>query len=104
MSTIESRGRPPRRRGDVPSLLLPLGFLIAALALVLCTMPYLMTSPEDAALQTVGGPFRLVDQHDRPVTEASWPGKFLLIYFGYTHCPSSCPTTLAAMSDALDRA
>jgi len=99
---MDMRGQPPRRESGVPSLLLPLGFLLAALLLVICTLPYLMTSPEQQALATVGGPFRLADSGGT-VTERSWPGKFLLVYFGYTHCPSACPTTLASIGSALDR-
>lgn len=49
-----------------------------------------------------GGPFALVDQHGNPVTQDSFPGRFLLIFFGYTHCPDVCPTGLAVMSRALE--
>jgi protein SCO1 len=37
----------------------------------------------------------------RDVTEASFPGKWLVIYFGYTHCPDACPTALNAIGSAL---
>jgi protein SCO1/2 len=50
----------------------------------------------------VGGPFTLVDDTDKPVTEASWPGHWLLIYFGYTFCPDVCPTELQTIATALD--
>lgn len=42
----------------------------------------------------LGGPFRLVDQDGRSVTERSWPGKWRAIYFGYSFCPDVCPTDL----------
>lgn len=51
---------------------------------------------------SIGGPFELVDQSGRTVTEKSWPGKYLLVYFGYTFCPDVCPTELQAMAAALD--
>ncbi len=50
----------------------------------------------------VGGPFSLVDQTGKPVTQASWPGRWQLIYFGYTYCPDVCPTELQTIAAALD--
>lgn len=57
-------------------------------------------APRDAA---IGGPFALVAGDGRPVTDRSFRGKFLLIYFGYTACRDVCPLTLAAVAAALDR-
>jgi protein SCO1/2 len=51
----------------------------------------------------VGGPFRLTDQHGRTVTDESFRGRFMLIYFGYTFCPDFCPTSLQIMAEAIDR-
>lgn len=51
----------------------------------------------------VGGPFRLVDQSGRVVTDASFRGRYMLVYFGYTYCPDICPTTLTEVGAALDR-
>jgi protein SCO1/2 len=50
----------------------------------------------------VGGPFTLVDQTGRTVTEATWRGRWMLIYFGYTTCPDVCPTELQTIAAALD--
>ena len=50
----------------------------------------------------IGGPFDLVDQNGRKVTDASLRGKWLLVYFGYTRCPDACPTALNNMALALD--
>jgi len=50
----------------------------------------------------IGGPFTLVDQTGATVTDQSYRGKYLLIYFGYTFCPDVCPTELGLMSQALD--
>jgi protein SCO1 len=57
---------------------------------------------EGLALPTVGGPFSLVDQNDKPVTDAAFRGKVMLVYFGYTYCPDVCPTELAKIGAALD--
>ncbi len=43
----------------------------------------------------------LVDADGKPVTDADFPGKFLLVYFGYTHCADQCPTALTAIAEAL---
>ena len=50
----------------------------------------------------IGGPFRLVDQNGKTVTDADLKGKWSLVYFGYTHCPDACPTALNDISIALD--
>src|SRR5690242_12844617 len=42
----------------------------------------------------VGGPFTLTDQNGQPITDADLKGKPFLVFFGYTHCPDVCPTTL----------
>ena len=49
----------------------------------------------------IGGPFQLTDQHGRTVTDKSLKGKPTLIFFGYTHCPDVCPTSLFEMSEVL---
>jgi protein SCO1 len=50
----------------------------------------------------IGGPFRLVDQNGKTITDADLRGKWSLVYFGYTHCPDACPTALNDISIALD--
>ncbi len=47
-------------------------------------------------------PFSLIDQTGRTVTDRDFAGRFMLIFFGYTHCPDICPTHLSVMSDAVD--
>ena len=49
----------------------------------------------------IGGPFKLVDQDGKAITEADFKGRPLLVFFGYTHCPDVCPTTLFEMSEVL---
>lgn len=49
----------------------------------------------------IGGPFQLTDQTGATVTEKSLQGRPSLIFFGYTHCPDVCPTTLFEMSEVL---
>ena len=51
----------------------------------------------------VGGPFALENGNGQVVTDRTFRGKYMLVYFGYTHCPDVCPTTLNAVADALDK-
>jgi protein SCO1/2 len=51
----------------------------------------------------VGGPFRLTDQNGAAKTDRDYRGRYMLVYFGYSFCPDVCPTTLAVMSQALDK-
>ena len=50
----------------------------------------------------IGGPFTLTDHDGRTVTEKTFAGRWMLIYFGYTYCPDVCPTALGVVSVALD--
>jgi protein SCO1/2 len=51
----------------------------------------------------IGGPFNLVDDRGRAVTERSFTGKYLLVYFGYTRCRDVCPATLNTLAASLSR-
>src|SRR5579863_7152736 len=46
----------------------------------------------------VGGPFALQEGDGKIVTEKDFLGAPFLVYFGYTHCPDTCPTDLAEMA------
>lgn len=50
-----------------------------------------------------GGKFNLVDQNGKPFTDADLKGKWEMVFFGYTHCPDVCPTTLNDLSLAIDQ-
>jgi protein SCO1 len=47
---------------------------------------------------TIGGPFTLRTPDGTSVTDQTYRGKWLLVYFGYTFCPNTCPTVLMDMS------
>ncbi|MFQ5566599.1 MAG: SCO family protein [Paracoccaceae bacterium] len=48
------------------------------------------------------GPFSLMDHRGRTVTDKDFVGKFMLVYFGYTHCPDLCPIDLQVMAQAIE--
>jgi cytochrome oxidase Cu insertion factor (SCO1/SenC/PrrC family) len=52
---------------------------------------------------TIGGPFTLTRHDGKRVTDADFRGKYMLVYFGFTHCPDVCPTALQVASAALDK-
>ena len=52
---------------------------------------------------TIGGPFTLSTPDGTTVTDQTYRGKWLLVYFGYTFCPNSCPTTLLEVATALKK-
>ncbi len=58
--------------------------------------------PHQTQSVRIGGPFSLLDAGGHTVTDASFRGKWMLVYFGYTHCPDACPTALNAVGNALD--
>ncbi len=49
----------------------------------------------------IGGPFNLIDQNGKPVTDQDLKGRPALVFFGYTHCPDVCPTTLFDISELM---
>ena len=55
-----------------------------------------------SGIVAIGGPFSLVDQDGVRRTEADFRGRLMLVFFGYTHCPDICPTSLQTVTDALD--
>ncbi|AWN43923.1 SCO family protein [Methylobacterium durans] len=83
-------------------LLLPLGaFLLGLIGLAIVAVVMLVPERAPVATSSVGGPFTLVDQTGRTVTEKDFSGATHLVFFGFTHCPDICPTTLQQISDVL---
>lgn len=51
--------------------------------------------------EAFGSPFTLVDGSNQPITEKAFQGQPSLVFFGFTHCPEVCPTTLVEMDGLL---
>lgn len=89
---------PPSRRTLLPVLALGAGAaLVAGGALVV----YLDSGPGAPPPSLIGGPFRLTSGDGKPVTQDDLKGAVNLVFFGYTHCPDVCPTTLFEISEIL---
>jgi protein SCO1/2 len=59
------------------------------------------SGPVAQQIAAIGGPFTLTDQNGRSVTDQDLKGKPFLVFFGFTHCPDVCPTTLFEVSEIL---
>jgi protein SCO1/2 len=81
-------------------LLLALGAFVAGLVLFSAVI-FIVTgrSPAPIAASAVGGPFKLIDQNAKPITDQDFKGQPFLVFFGFTHCPDVCPTTLFEVSE-----
>lgn len=82
---------------------LPLVLLAAALALLAALFVLRPDASPKGNLTgaAVGGEFSLVDENGVSVSNASFDGKWRLMYFGFTYCPDICPTDTATMAAAL---
>lgn len=83
--------------------------LLAALALVVLSGAGALIlrtadlSPGASASAAIGGPFTLTAADGSVVSDRSYRGRWLLVYFGYTRCPGICPTTLTAVAQVLGK-
>jgi cytochrome oxidase Cu insertion factor (SCO1/SenC/PrrC family) len=59
-------------------------------------------APPSTGAVSIGGPFELVDQHGATRTDEDFRGSYVLMYFGFTHCPDTCPTALLKITNALE--
>ncbi|MFQ5618571.1 MAG: SCO family protein [Rhodospirillales bacterium] len=94
----------PGRRTILAALSIVLAATVAG-AWLLTPAPAPGSSAENgkaAQAPSIGGPFSLVDQTGKPVTDKDFRGRFMLVFFGYTYCPDVCPTDLQIISQAMD--
>lgn len=87
-----------------------LGIWAAAAALILAGGTFWLVTtdaPQQFAQRVVesngiGQPFNLVDHNENPITEKAFEGSPTAVFFGFTHCPEVCPTTLHEMASWLN--
>jgi protein SCO1/2 len=86
-----------------PRIVLLLGAFLAGLTLFLVAILVVsgLAPTPGRGTVTIGGPFHLIDQNGQPFTDQNMKGKPYLVFFGYTHCPDICPTTLFDMSQLM---
>ena len=85
-------------------LLMLAGFLAGVASIVLVVVLVSGRDPvPSAGAAAIGGPFSLVDQNGRTVTDKDLHGHPFLVFFGFTHCPDVCPTALFELSEVLGK-
>lgn len=83
-------------------LLLVLAAFLTGLGLFLGALWYATGNFGNNAVSSasaIGGPFKLINQNGQTITDEDFKGKPLLVFFGFTHCPDVCPTTLFEVSE-----
>jgi len=80
--------------------------LVVAVAICAAAVGYLYLYQNQGgvgpAAVPIGGPIQLTDQDGKPFDSASLKGKPYAVFFGFTHCPDACPTTLSEMARTED--
>jgi protein SCO1 len=89
-----------RRRPIFSDLGRALPFAIAVATALVLSQPLARAANSPV---TIGGPFTLTSPDGTTVTDQTYRGKWLLVYFGFTSCPDSCPTALLEIAAALEK-
>jgi len=76
----------------VPLLVFTTGLLVLVVTAGLLLFP--SQRQQSAGKVPIGGPFKLTSHEGKPFTEENLKGKPFVVFFGFTHCPEVCPTTL----------
>ena len=76
----------------VPLLVFTTGLLVLVVTAGLLLFP--TQQQQSAGKVPIGGPFKLTSHEGKPFTEENLKGKPFVVFFGFTHCPEVCPTTL----------
>lgn len=79
-----------------------LGGILVLMAAVIGWMTFDWYRSQNSG-QPFGAPFALTDGKGQPVTDAAFRGHPSAVFFGFTHCPEVCPTTLAEMDGWLKK-
>ena len=93
----------PRMSMNTKKTLILMGIIIVCLPLVYL---FFFDFPENKASSpkkfTIGSPFSLIDHRGMVITEQDFLGHPSMLFFGFTHCPEVCPTTMSKLSMLLD--
>jgi protein SCO1/2 len=76
-------------------------FFSLAWVLVACDSKPTFKNVDITGSKAFGTNFGLIDVDGKLRTLADYQGKAVVMFFGYTHCPDVCPTTLIEMQEAM---
>jgi protein SCO1 len=91
------------RRNTIASLAACVFAAACGSVLVACTESKPQFKSVDLTGADYGKDFQLTDQNGQPRSLKDFRGKVVVLFFGYTQCPDVCPTTLAALAEAMQR-
>jgi cytochrome oxidase Cu insertion factor (SCO1/SenC/PrrC family) len=89
---------PSRPKLILASVMIILTIILAALALT-------TVKPGQIGSGTalIGGPFTMINQKGETVTDKTYAGQYMLVFFGFTNCEDVCPTELQVMTAAFNQ-
>ncbi|KAK5913565.1 hypothetical protein CgunFtcFv8_008086 [Champsocephalus gunnari] len=102
-------GKKEKKSGPVTWKSLAITFAIGGT--VLGAMKYLKKEKEEMIEKertksigrpALGGPFSLIDHNNKPSKSEDFLGQWVLLYFGFTHCPDICPDEIEKMIEVVD--
>ncbi len=88
-----------------PRLIVPIVCIVLGVAMLGATAFFTLrdNSRSTPVTTAIGGPFALIDHNGKAITHRDLEGSPTLIFFGFTHCPDVCPTTLMEISQVFEQ-
>lgn len=77
--------------------------LIAVIVAAMSFTLFMGSKPQNMVTAELGAPFKLVDHNGAPITDSVFDDGPVAMFFGFTHCPEVCPTTMFEMSGWMEQ-